>query len=149
MTEFVSGVKAIPYSVSEVYPILSDLTSLELVKDKLPEDKIKNLSFDKDSCTVNVSPIGDVTFEIIERTENDTIKLKGKNLPMEIYFWVQLVEKDADNTRMKLTIKADLNMFLKPMLSKPLTEGIEKIAEVLASLPYRDIQDRKINIENQ
>lgn len=149
MTEFVSGVKAVPYSVNEIYPVLSDLTNLELVKDKLPEDKVKNLSFDKDSCTVNVSPIGDVTFEIVERLENNTIKLKGKNLPMELFFWIQLVEKSVDDTRMKLTIKADLNMFLKPMLSKPLTEGIEKIADMLASLPYRDIPSLKANKENQ
>ena len=68
---------------------------------------------------------------------------------MELFFWIQLVEKSVDDTRMKLTIKADLNMFLKPMLSKPLTEGIEKIADMLASLPYRDIPSLKANKENQ
>ena len=143
MTEFVSDVKEIPYSRQDIYPVLADLTSLDLVKDKLPEDKIKNLSFDKDSCTINVSPVGDITFEIVERTENDTIKFQGKNTPVDVSFWIQLVEKSANDSKMKLTIKADLNVFLKPMLSKPLSEGIQKIADVLAKLPYKDILDQK------
>lgn len=148
MTEFVSDVKVIPYSTADIYPVLSDLTSLDLVKDKLPEDKIKNLSFDKDSCTINVSPVGDVTFEIVERTENNTIKFKGKNTPVDVTFWIQLQEKDVDDSRMKLTIKADLNVFLKPMLSKPLSEGVKKIADVLSQLPYKDIMEKKNNINS-
>ena len=39
---------------------------------------------------------------------------------------------------MKLTIKAELNMFIKGMVKKPLEEGIEKIADALAMIPYED-----------
>lgn len=142
MTEFVSSIKKIPYSVTDIFNVLSDLNNLEFVKNKLPEDKIKNLTFDKDSCTVNVDPIGNLTFDIIERIENSTVKLKGKNMPAEMFLWIQLVEKSPMDSRLKLTIKADLNMFLKPMLSKPLREGIEKIAEELSKLPYKEIADK-------
>ena len=37
---------------------------------------------------------------------------------------------------MKLTIKAELNMFIKQMVKKPLQEGIEKIADVLQMIQY-------------
>jgi hypothetical protein len=37
---------------------------------------------------------------------------------------------------MKMTIKADLNPFIKPMVSKPLQDALDKIAVVIASLPY-------------
>ena len=37
---------------------------------------------------------------------------------------------------MKLTIKADLNPFIKGMVAKPLQEGIEKIADVLQLIHY-------------
>jgi predicted amidophosphoribosyltransferase len=40
--------------------------------------------------------------------------------------------------KMKLTIKAELNMFIKGMVKKPLEEGIEKIADALAMIPYED-----------
>ena len=37
---------------------------------------------------------------------------------------------------MKLTIRAELNMFIKAMVSKPLKEGVEKLADMLAMIPY-------------
>lgn len=37
---------------------------------------------------------------------------------------------------MKLTLKADLNIFLKGMVQKPLQEGIERAADVLQNIEY-------------
>lgn len=37
---------------------------------------------------------------------------------------------------MKVTIRAEVNMFMKAMVSKPLQEGVEKLADMLAMLPY-------------
>lgn len=37
---------------------------------------------------------------------------------------------------MKVTVRAELNAFIKPMASKPLQEAIDKISTVIASLPY-------------
>ena len=34
--------------------------------------------------------------------------------------------------------RADLNPFLKPMVSKPMQEAVEKISEILARLPYEE-----------
>ena len=39
MANFESSVKVIPYSQERVYAKLSDLSNLESVKDRLPEDK--------------------------------------------------------------------------------------------------------------
>ena len=34
------------------------------------------------------------------------------------------------------TVRAELNPFIKPMVSKPLQDAIDKISTMLASLPY-------------
>ena len=52
MTKFESGVKVIQSPQTAVYEKLSDLNNLEKVKDRLPEDKVKNLSFDAESMTI-------------------------------------------------------------------------------------------------
>ena len=44
MANFESSVKVIPYSQERVYAKLSDLSNLESVKGRLPEDKIHDLS---------------------------------------------------------------------------------------------------------
>lgn len=143
MTEYQSEIKKIPYSSIDIFKVLSDLNNLELVKDKLPEDKIDEIKFDKDSCTLTVPPIGEVTFEVVERKEPSLVKLQGKNLPIDVKLWIQIVEVNTTDSRLKLTAKADLNFFMKPMVDKPLKEGIAKLSEVIATLPYGEILEDK------
>lgn len=136
MTEFVSEVKTIPYNEDRIYTMLSDLSNLEKVKDRLPADKVKDFSYDTDSCTFSVDPVGKIKFEIIERTPCNTIKFGAAESPIKFNLWIQLKQVADNDTKMKMTIKADLNMFLKPMVSKPLQEALDKISTVIASLPY-------------
>lgn len=137
MAEFVSDIKSIPYNEEEIFNVLSDLTNLERFKDKIPQDKISDFTFDKDSCSFSVSPVGKVKFSIIEREPCKTIKFTADQSPVEVNMWIQLKQAEENDTKMKLTIKAELNPFLKPMLSKPLQDGINKIADILAMIPYK------------
>lgn len=139
MTEFVSEIKKIPHSDKMVFDVLSDMSKLELMKDKLPADKITDFTCTTDSCSFSVPPVGRVTFIVEDREPNKTIKFKSEHLPFEVNVWVQLVSKGDDDTRMKITLRADLNPFLKPMVSKPMKDGVEKISEVIASLPFNEL----------
>jgi carbon monoxide dehydrogenase subunit G len=143
MTEFTSEIKTLPHSEQTVYEVLSDLNNLEKLKDKIPQDKIKDFSFDRDSCTFSVDPIGKVRFSIIDREPSKTIKFAAEQLPVEVNMWIQLKELNPGDTKMKLTVKANLNPFIKPMLSKPLQDGINKIADILAAVPYDEIVAKK------
>ena len=137
MTEFVSEIKTIPYNEVDVFEILSDLSNLERMKDKIPQDKISDFSFDKDSCSFSIAPIGKIKFSIIEREPNKTIKFKADESPIDIALWVQLKQVAENDTKMKLTVKAELNPFIKPMVSKPIQDGINKVADVLAAISYK------------
>ena len=55
---------------------------------------------------------------------------------MPFNFWIQLLPVTAATCKMKLTIKAELNPFIKGMVKKPLEEGIEKIADALQAISY-------------
>lgn len=138
MSKFESGIKHIPHPQTAVYNVLSDLNNLDKVKDKLPEDKIKDLSFDSDSLTIG-APMGSVSMRIIEREEPKCIKFATEKSPIAANLWIQIVPEGEDACKMKLTIKADINPFIKGMVSKPLQEGLEKIADVLAMIPYNNI----------
>ena len=108
------------------------------MKDKLPEDKIKDLSFDSDSLTIG-APMGSVSMRIIEREEPKCIKFATEKSPIAANLWIQIVPEGENACKMKLTIKADINPFIKGMVAKPLQEGLEKIADVLAMIPYNNI----------
>lgn len=136
MTEFVSEIKAIPQNEDRIFAMLSDLSNLERVKDRIPQDKIKDLEIDSDSCSFAVNPVGKIAFQIVEREPNKTIKFATKQSPVPLNLWIQLKQVADMDTRMKLTVRAELNPFIQQMVSKPLQDALDKIATVLASLPY-------------
>ena len=136
MSKFESSIKQIAYPQQSVYNMLSDLTNIERVKDKVPEDKLKDLTFDKDTISISVSPVWQISMRIVERDEPKTIKFASENSPMSFNFWIQILPVSDTASKMKLTIDADIPFFAKGMVSGPLKEGIEKIADALATIPY-------------
>ena len=54
-SKFESSVKFVPYSQQAVYDNISDLRNLEKVRDRVPEDKISDFSFDEDTVSLNVA----------------------------------------------------------------------------------------------
>lgn len=136
MTDFESEVKTIPYNDDRIFTMLSDLTNLERVKDRIPQDKIKDFEFDTDSCSLTVDPVGKITFQIVEREPNKTIKFATTNSPVPLTLWIQLKQVAEADTKMKMTVRAELNPFIKGMVSKPLQEAVDKLSAAIAVLPY-------------
>ena len=161
MSKYESNVKHIPASVEQVYAKLSNLENLrplidnaqdnETLKQKLQEagqdpsqlDQLKNVELSSDRIAVPAGMIGTLALRTIEREENKTIKFETEQSPVQANMWIQVLPTSelttADGqqgTKMRLTLKADLNPMLKMMLGKKLEQGIEKFADMLAMLPY-------------
>ncbi|AVM53190.1 polyketide cyclase/dehydrase/lipid transport protein [Bacteroides zoogleoformans] len=136
MTKFESGIKNIQASQEAVYQKLSDLNNLEKVKERLPEDKIKDLTFDADSMTMEVDPVGRITLQIVEKEPCKCIKFGTIASPLPFNLWIQILPATAGECKMKLTIGIDINPFMKAMVQKPLQEGLEKLADMLSLIPY-------------
>lgn len=136
MTKFESSVKVIPYSQERVYEKLADLSNLEAIKDRLPEDKVKNMSFDTDTLSFNVDPVGQLTLRIIEREPSKCIKFETTNSPLPFNMWIQLVAASEEECKLKVTIGLGINPFMKAMVQKPLQDGLEKMVEMLSMINY-------------
>lgn len=130
-----SSVRQISAPQQTVYSMLSDMSNIEKVKDRLPEDKVKDLTFDTDSISIS-SPMGTVKLVIVEREEPKTIKFETEQSPLPFNFWIQLLPVTDTTSKMKLTIKAEVNAFLSGMVKKPLQEAVEKIADALQMIQY-------------
>ena len=136
MSQFESSMKQIPFSQERVYAKLSDLSNLESMKDRIPQDKVKDISFDSDTLTFSVDPVGKITLQVIEREPFKCIKFETTQSPLPFNLWIQLVPDSEQGCKMKLTIRVDINPFMKAMVQKPLQEGIEKMADMLAMIQY-------------
>ena len=143
MTEYKSEVKKIYAPVGRVYERLSDLNNLAVIQQGLdnpeameriqqqagdkvsPEQlqqivvKLRSLQFDTDSVSGD-TPMGTATLRI----------------PVAANMWIQLLPSGDNECAMRLTIKADLNFFIRQMVGKKLEQGVDGLAQMLASLPY-------------
>ena len=137
MTKFESSVKQIPYPVENVYRNISDLSNLERVRDRIPEDKLQDFQFDSDSVQVSVAPVGTIKLRIIEREENKCVKFETEQSPLPFNLWIQVLPVSETESKMKVTVKADIPFMLKGMVSGPLQDGVEKIADALSQVPYK------------
>ena len=135
MATFESSIRQIDYPQERVYALLSDMNNIDKVKDRIPEDKANGLTFDANSIGIN-TPMGAVKLVIVEREAPKCIKFETAESPLPFNFWIQILPVSVTTSKMKLTIKAELNPFIKGMVSKPLTEGIEKIADALQAIHY-------------
>lgn len=136
MKKFESSVKQVPYSQEAVYRNICDLNNLNRVRDRVPEDKIKDFSFDRDSVTVSVAPIGQITMRIVEREEPKCVKFETTQSPMPFNLWIQVLPVNETTSKMKVTVKADIPFMLAGMVSGPIQDGVEKIADALSQIPY-------------
>ena len=135
MATFESSIRQIDYPQERVYALLSDMNNIDKVKGRIPEDKANGLTFDANSIGIN-TPMGAVKLVIVEREAPKCIKFETAESPLPFNFWIQILPVSETTSKMKLTIKAELNPFIKGMVSKPLTEGIEKIADALQAIHY-------------
>ena len=135
-TKFESSIKQIPYPQEAVYRNLSDLRNLEKVRDRVPEDKVKDFTFDEDTVSLNVAPVGELKLRICEREEPKCVKFETVQSPVPFNVWIQVLPVTDGTSKMKVTVKAELNPFIKGMVSGPLQDGVEKIADALAQIKY-------------
>lgn len=136
-SKYESKVTTISAPVEAVYAGLSNFRNLDRVKDLIPQDKVNNLEFDEDYIRMKVDGLGQkIIIRIVERKENDTIKFGAENIPIQMNFWIQLKGIAPDDTRMKLTLKADLPIMFKMMLDKKIQQGIDDAATMIAQMPF-------------
>ena len=154
--KFESAVKIIPYTQDTVYGKISDLRNLEKViqslsdpsvqqkmKEQIPEgkldgfaDKLKDVVCNEDSVSFSASPVGNICLRIVEREAPKCVKLAAEGAPIDVKLWIQILPENENSCKMKITAKAELNIFIKGMVSKPLQQGVEKLSDILASVPY-------------
>lgn len=153
LSKFESEVKYMALPCPTAYARLSDLNNLsafkdklsnpttqQLIADKIPADKleemrhyIENMTFTTDTLTISTS-LGGVTLRIVEREEPKCIKFASEGAPIQLYLWVQLLPHGDAETKLRVTVGAEVNMFMKGMVAKPLQQAADGIASMLSAI---------------
>lgn len=161
MTKYESTIKHSYAPNDRVYAKLADLSNLQVLKDRIgdpnfeqmikaqagdkvtPEqieqikEKVQNIEFTTDSITTHVDQLGtDMTLRIVERDQPKLVKMVLDNSPVPATLWIQMLPATDGGTKMKLTVGVELNFFMRKMIEGKLKDGVERVADMLAMLPY-------------
>lgn len=152
LSKFESEVKILQQSQEVVYARFSDLNNLSSLKERLTDPEVRTrlsaevsddkfqelekyvdgLTFDTDSIQIE-SPIGKVLLRIVEREEPKCIKFASEGAPVQLYLWIQLLPH-GEQCKMRVTIGAEVNFFMKGMVAKPLQQAADGLANILSAV---------------
>ena len=138
MEQIHSSEKEITAPQRVVFDVLSNEDNLTRLKARIPEDKLQDVVIGEDSISYK-SPMGMVTLKMVEKEPNKTIKYSTVQSPLPFDMWVQLLPITGSQCKMRVTVGLNMNSFMMAMVRKPLTDAVEKIAGLLAQVPYNKI----------
>ena len=108
--------------------------------DKVSPEKIQQIQqqpedvvFSEDAVSFE-SKMGLITLAITEREAPKLVKLQGVNTPVDVTLWVQLLPQGPYQSKMKVTVGADMNFFIRKMVEKYLKQAPDGIANFLCYL---------------
>ncbi len=135
--KFESKIGQIRYNDQQVFAVLSNLENLQRFSELIPKDKVKELEITSDYIRIKVDGVAQkFTIRIVEKEEYKIIKFGVENLPMDANMWIQLKQVEELDTRIKLTIKADIPMMFRMMFEKKLQQGLDQAVDMLCQVPY-------------
>jgi carbon monoxide dehydrogenase subunit G len=147
MSKYVSDVKTINNNNEVVYNFLSDFNNLSVffneftlaqISQQIPKANIEDFESDTESCRFTISSVGEAGLRIIDREFPKTIKITGEGkIPFELFFWIQILPVTPYQSKIRLTLHANMNMMMKMVAGKKMKEGINKLVDALTMLPYR------------
>lgn len=152
MQKFESEIKQLSAPQVRVYEKFSDLRNLQALRERLNDPlvqekmqaalsdeqvaeakkQLETLTFDADNVTIQ-SPVGQVTLTVVEREEPKLIKFESAGSPVPLNLWIQIMSS-GEGSKLKVTIGAEVNMFMRAMVAKPLKKAADGLANMLSAV---------------
>ena len=117
MDSYKSNTETVHYDIATVY---GKLSNPECFKPLLENENIP----------------ADMKAKITEKAEPTRIVMEAQQFPLPFKAVINLAEAGAGETSLEVEFQVELNFMLRSMAAKPLGDGVKKMAQMLAMLPY-------------
>ncbi len=145
METYKSDQFVIDHNINLIYSKLSNPSmfreQMEKNRDRIPDEARENLNkvkFEDDGISID-SPMGAMKLSVSESVEPSLVKYVAQSSPVPFGLTVNLEAIDEERTNAIAEINIELPMMLRGMIGGKLTEGAQKLGEVLTKLPYGEI----------
>ena len=138
MIKLESKIGKISCSDETAYNFLSRFDNFQTF---IPADKIQNWEASEDSCHFTIEGIGETGMKIIEKEPFKLIKITGEDSSkIDFDFWIQLKQIAEKDTRIKLTIQANINPMFQVVVKNPLQSFLDTLVEHLEKLDFSNFK---------
>ena len=129
MQEYISKQHQILRPAEQIYAVISRFDNLTPAL----ADKVEEWQATEDRCSFKAKGFT-VKLRMEERIAPKHVKIVGDEggVPVDFGFWIQLHSVAPDDTRMRLVLRADLNMMMRMMIGNKLQGALAQIAEGIA-----------------
>lgn len=132
--KYESPIKVVSGNKDRIYATLSDFTHFGRI---MPPDRVRDWQATADTCRFTVDKVGQVGLRIVERDEGNMVKYTADGQTrFNFYLWVQLKEVAPGDSRVRVTLKADINAMMRMLVDKPLQQFVDQLAQAIATAGY-------------
>ena len=135
----------IDHNINLIYSKLSNPSlfreKMEQNMDRVPDEAREHLDkvkFEDDGISID-SPMGAMKLSVTESVEPSLVKYVAQSSPVPFGLTVNLEAIGDEHTAAIAEINIELPMMLRAMVGGKLTEGAQKMGEVIAKLPYGEM----------
>ncbi len=136
-------------SASDVYGCLSNPRALGDVLDfmlekarnegrELPADleqSLDKVTFDIDGITFPAGSAGVMTLRLGQCTPDTRIEYTGANSPLPLSLIFNLIPLGEGNCEAEVTFRADVPVFVRPMIQNPMKKAVNMFSDILCKIP--------------
>lgn len=118
--------------IDELYAFLSDFANFKSI---LPEDKVEDFSYDKDSCSFTIKGITAIRIRLVEKVPNSSLRFESEGLAK--FNFVLLVRFEGEPSSpgiCSVSMSGDMNPFIFKMAEKALSQLVNSMGQKLSVL---------------
>ena len=114
----------------------ADLSAFAGSLDSMPEAeraRIGDVSFEKDSITIDTKQVGVIRFKVTERTPQRVVmNAVGSPVPLDLI--VNLSADGVDRTEIVTEIDVEIPAMLRPMIGGAMQKAVDQFGELMAKI---------------
>lgn len=123
--------------IAQLYERLSHLGHMQAQLDKLPQDQLARIGevrFDDNYVSINAPQVGEIRFEIVERTEPTRVVFAAANMPVPLKLSVELAEMSQSETGVTSSIDVEIPAMLRPLVGGKMQEAADRFTDLIKQL---------------
>lgn len=140
MKTYESHQVTVPSDAAAIFAAASDMRNMDRLRDQIPAEVqtyVQEMTTEPDVLRIKLDGLGQkMGIRIVDRITNDTIKYGIENMPVAGNVWLQMKQIAPSQTRIKITLKAEIPMMLATMLGPRLQDGLNKAADAMANINF-------------